>query len=98
MRQTARAKDSHSEMTDTPPPIQKLYRELLLARSGEERLKMGCDMFDSAVAIAQAAIESVDDGSSAGERRARLFRRLYAADLDPATVANVVERLSKHVS
>lgn len=32
-------------MIDTPPAVLAMYRRWLLARSGEERLKMGSEMF-----------------------------------------------------
>ena len=31
-------------MTDTPPEVMQKYRAMLLGRSPEERLKMGCSM------------------------------------------------------
>ena len=35
-------------MNDTSPQIELRYRNLLLQRSGEERLKMGCSMYAAA--------------------------------------------------
>ncbi|MDH4082956.1 MAG: hypothetical protein OEV99_04220 [Nitrospira sp.] len=35
-------------MTDTPPDIDERYRAMLMQRTGEERLKMGCAMRDTA--------------------------------------------------
>jgi hypothetical protein len=34
-------------MSDTPPKVQRIYQEMLLARSGPERLRMGCDLFST---------------------------------------------------
>jgi len=36
---------------DTPDKIQRKYRSMLLKRSGEERLKMGCSMHAAARAL-----------------------------------------------
>lgn len=80
-------------MTDTSPAVRGLYRGLLLARSGEERLKMGCDMFDSALALARAVVDVQAPASGPAERRALLFGRVYG-DLDPIVAAGVVRRLS----
>jgi hypothetical protein len=35
-------------MKDTPPDIEERYRVMLMARTGEERLIMGCAMRDTA--------------------------------------------------
>ena len=42
-------------MNDTPEAVQHFYRTLLMARSGSERLHMGCAMFDTARASAVLA-------------------------------------------
>jgi hypothetical protein len=35
-------------MKDTPPEIKQTMHEMMMARSGEERLVMGASMFDAA--------------------------------------------------
>ncbi|MEO6846258.1 MAG: hypothetical protein ABI443_02820 [Chthoniobacterales bacterium] len=65
-------------MTDTSPEIEKLVRDRLMARSGEERLLMGSQMFDSACDIVRASFPS---GLSALEKKQRLFVRLYGIPL-----------------
>ncbi len=61
-------------MTDTPPQIEKLVRELIMARSGEERMIMGSQMFDAAVEMIRS---SLPPGLSEREQRRRIFLRLY---------------------
>ena len=80
-------------MTDTPPSVRALFRGMLLARSGEERLKMGCDMFDCAMALARAGIDANYRPETVSELSARLFEHVYR-DLDPAITLRVVERLA----
>ena len=43
-------------MNDTTPEIDALFRSMLLQRSGEQRLRMACSMFDTAKALATASI------------------------------------------
>ena len=43
-------------MKDTPPVIERKFRQMLMKRSGEERLKMGCSMHATAQALAKASI------------------------------------------
>ena len=43
-------------MTDTPPEVERMLREKLMARSGEERFVMGALMFDSAREMVKASL------------------------------------------
>jgi hypothetical protein len=76
-------------MTDTPPNVARLYHEMLMARSGAERLRMGCDLFMAARRLALAGLqaESPDDLS------ARLFLRFYSRDFSPQQRSAIVERI-----
>jgi hypothetical protein len=64
-------------MTDTPPEIERMVRDKLMARSGEERFVMGAQMFESACAMVKA---SLSPGLSETERRRELFRRIYGIE------------------
>jgi hypothetical protein len=66
-------------MTDTPPEIERMLRDKLMARSGEERFIMGAQMFDSAREMVKA---SLPKDLSETEQRRRLFKRVYGKDLD----------------
>ena len=66
-------------MTDTPPEIERLLRDKIMARSGEERFIMGAQMFDAACEMAKA---SLPRGLSEPERRRQLFKRIYGEELD----------------
>ena len=65
-------------MTDTPPEIERIMRDKLMARSGEERFLMGAQMFDSAREMVKA---SLSPGLSKAEQRRQLFKRLYGREL-----------------
>lgn len=64
-------------MTDTPPEIERMVREKIMARSGEERFVMGAQMFDAACEMIRA---SFPPGLSDAEKKQRLFQRLYGMD------------------
>ena len=66
-------------MNDTSPEVEKLYREMLMARSGEERFLMGCRMFDAAREI---VIASLPKDLEPMEFKRRLFERIYGIPLD----------------
>ena len=66
-------------MTDTPPEIDEMVRQRIMARSGEERFIMGAQMFESAMEMAKA---SSPPGLSIAEQRRRLFKHIYGEELD----------------
>jgi hypothetical protein len=79
-------------MKDTPQPVEDLYRALLMALPGAERLKMGCAMFDTSRALARANLKA--HRHTDVDVRVSLFVRTYARDFDPGTIEHIVERLS----
>ncbi|MBI3768392.1 MAG: hypothetical protein HY271_07830 [Deltaproteobacteria bacterium] len=70
-------------MTDTSNEVTQLYRDLLMRRSGAERLEMGCRMFDTARAFVRASLGDPSGTDRSREMTARLFLRTYGADFDP---------------
>ena len=66
-------------MNDTPPEIEKRVREMMMARSGAERLIMGASMFDAARRIVLA---SLPKDLPKDELKRRLFERIYGAPME----------------
>jgi hypothetical protein len=66
-------------VTDTLPEIERIMRDKLMARSGEERFVMGAQMFDSAREMVKA---SLPRGISKAEQRRQLFKRIYGMKID----------------
>jgi hypothetical protein len=66
-------------VTDTLPEIERIMRDKLMARSGEERFVMGAQMFDSAREMVKA---SLPRGLSKAEHRRQLFKRIYGMEID----------------
>lgn len=64
-------------MRDTGATVQKRWRELMLSKSGAERLAMGCDMFDDAKRIVLAGLRAQNPGKTDAEIKPLLFLRLY---------------------
>ncbi len=79
-------------MKDTPQVIQDLYRKLLMKRSGAERLKMACDMFDTARTLVKASLQAQSCPDE--ELRSRLFIRTYGADFEPERAEAIVKKLT----
>jgi len=66
-------------MTDTSPEIDRMVRQKIMARSGEERFIMGAQMFESAMEMAKA---SLPPGLPVAEQRRRLFKHIYGRELN----------------
>ena len=65
-------------MTDTPPEVERMLRDKIMARSGEERFIMGAEMFESAREMVKA---SLPRGLSETEQRRLLFKRIYGKEI-----------------
>lgn len=61
-------------MNDTTPEIEKKVREMIMARSGEERFIMGARMFNVA---REMILASLPKELSNEERKKQLFERVY---------------------
>ena len=77
-------------MDDTSPAAARMLAKALLSLSGEERLKMGCSMFDDAKALALAGLRARNPGMSAPEIRKALFKRFYGGDFSSEKLAKIV--------
>ncbi len=64
-------------MTDTDPETEAIYREMLMARSLEERFLMGIRMCEAARATVLA---SLPPDLSPFNRKVALLRRYYGSD------------------
>ena len=82
-------------MKDTPPEIGRKFRQMLLQRSGEERLKMGCSMHATAQVLVRASILQADPAASPAALRKALFLRFYGQDFDAATRKKILQALEK---
>jgi hypothetical protein len=57
-----------------------MYREMLLQRSGADRLKMGCSMFATARALVVASLLERDPSASPAAVRRGVFLRFYGSE------------------
>ena len=82
-------------MKDTSDAMERKYRDMLLKRSGEERLKMGCSMHATAQALVRASALHADPSASLASLRKVLFLRFYGQDFDSATRRKILRALEK---
>ena len=72
-------------MKDTSTEVEQRFRSMMLAQSGEDRLKMGCSMYEMAQAFVVASLEEKTPHPTREEVRRSLFLRLYGGDFDKKT-------------
>jgi len=66
-------------MTDTTPEVENKMREMMMARTGAERMMMVASMSDTARAI---VIASLPKDLSPDELKRRLIERIYGESLE----------------
>jgi hypothetical protein len=69
-------------MKDTPPEMDARYQDMLMQRSGEERLMMGCAMRETARTLIEASIREQDPQVTPETVRKGLFLRFYGHEFD----------------
>ena len=72
-------------MNDTSPEVEKQFREMIMARSGAERMQMAFSMFATARELIKASLPA---HLSSEERQRLLFERMYADELRTGTLEN----------
>ncbi|MDI6761175.1 MAG: hypothetical protein QMD05_10160 [Candidatus Brocadiaceae bacterium] len=82
-------------MKDTAPEVAQLFHNRLMALSGEERLKMGCSMYDTARRLVIASLKAQNPHISPTELRKALFLRLYGKDFEPETITKILTALGQ---
>jgi hypothetical protein len=68
---------------------------MLMKRSGEERLKMGCSMHATVQALVRASILENEPSLSRAALRKALFLRFYGQDFGPAQGRKILRALDK---
>lgn len=84
-------------MNDTSPGIEARFNALFLQRSGGDRVRMTCEMFDLGHALMVANIKAENPGITGPELRARIFERTYHDDFNAGDRARIVARLRERV-
>jgi len=77
-------------VNDTPREIDERYRAMLMQRSGEERLMMGCAMRETARALVEASILEQNPHATVGALHTGVFLRFYGHEFDPETRAKIL--------
>ncbi len=82
-------------MKNTSPEIEEMFFNMMMAKSGEERLKMGFEMYEMSRKIVIASIIQDNPGMSDKEIKVSLFNKFYENDLPPETRQKFIERIKE---
>ena len=82
-------------MKDTSIEMEQRFRSMILARSGEDRLKMGCSMHETAQALVIASLKEKTPNLTREELRRALFLRFYRGDFDKDMSEEILATLVK---
>ena len=80
-------------MNDTLQRMAARYEEMIMARLPEERLRMGCSMFDTAKQIAKSAIFARKQRTSPAEVKKEIFIRFYGQEFNEIQKQKVLSGL-----
>jgi len=81
-------------MNDTHPEVAAQFRDLMKAKSNEQRLLMGCSMFDTAKQIVQSGIYCQHPGITPEEMRKEVFLRFYGQEFSQADKEKILSTLA----
>ncbi|MBI5048799.1 MAG: hypothetical protein HZB54_07625 [Deltaproteobacteria bacterium] len=80
-------------MKDTHPEIEELSFRMMMEKSGEERLKMGLEMCNTAKRLVIASIIHENPDALRGEIKSKMFDRFYENDLPQEVRQNVMKSM-----
>ena len=67
-------------MYDTHPDIAIRYRDLMMSKTGQQRLLMGCSMYDTSKQIVRSAIYNSQPEITEEEIKKEIFLRFYGKE------------------
>lgn len=79
------------KMRDTDETTEKIYRELMSQKSGEERMKMAFSMFRFAGELVLSSLR--EKGVKEKDLRKEAFLRIYGNDFSEDEKKKIIERI-----
>jgi hypothetical protein len=83
-------------MNDTPPEIEEKVREIFRKKTPEERIRMGCEMYDASRYLVQQALLRENPNISEVELKQQLFLRFYGNEFSKEKLDGILAHLAKH--
>ncbi|MDP2321236.1 MAG: hypothetical protein Q8O42_18080 [Acidobacteriota bacterium] len=80
-------------MSDSLPTTEAYLAARYKDLTPGQRIEMACGMWATAVSMARAGLGEAAAGLSETEQRVMLLERLYAGDLAPAVISQLIARI-----
>ena len=80
-------------MKDTSPEIEALFYQMIMKKSGQERMMMGFSMFDMARMQVEAGIRANKPNANRQEIRREIFLRFYGQEFSPEEQDKILKRI-----
>ena len=80
-------------MNDTVPEIESLFHQMMMKKSGQERLKMGFSMFNVARRQVEASIKVNKPNADIRDIRKGIFLRFYGHEFSPEEQEKILNRI-----
>lgn len=80
-------------MRDTSPEMERQFVEMMMRRSGQERLRMGFSMFNMARRQVVASIKMNKPNADRKEIRKDIFLRFYGQDFPPEDQEKILRQI-----
>jgi hypothetical protein len=77
-------------MNDTSEWARQKQREIIMAKTVEERMLMGFDMIDFAYMVVENSIKAANPGIGKGDLVAEIFKRYYGHEFPPERVEAIM--------
>jgi len=81
-------------MSDTHPQIAVRFVNLIMSKSNEQRLLMGCSMYDTARQIVQSSICNQNPTATPDEMKKEIFLRFYGQQFNQAQLEMILPTLT----
>ncbi|MBU4484001.1 hypothetical protein KKA47_01115 [bacterium] len=81
-------------MKDTHPEIDQIVKDKMLNKSGVERFKMGCSMFDMAKKLVISSILSKNPHMTLEDQKSAIFLRFYKNDFTEGQLKSIIAKIS----
>lgn len=82
-------------MKDTSPQVESRFIEMLMKKSGQERMMLGFSMFDMARRQVIASIKMDNPDVDVKEIRKGIFLRFYGHEFSPEEQRKILERIQR---
>ena len=83
-------------MKDTLPSVEEKFFSMMMEKSGEERIKMGCDMNETARRLVIASVLQKNLISSDADMRIAVLDRFYGSELSPEIREEFIRKICSH--